>query len=109
MAPRARFELATLRLTAECSTIELPGSSGWEKSSAAQAKISLADAPKSVNVTGQAIWKECTEKKRLLDALGFQFGAHERFEDGQDVAAVFHHALENVAQAGLALRFAVPL
>ena len=25
MAPRARFELATLRLTAECSTIELPG------------------------------------------------------------------------------------
>ena len=28
MAPRARFELATLRLTAECSTIELPGSSG---------------------------------------------------------------------------------
>src|SRR5215472_10618166 len=31
MAPRARLELATLRLTAECSTIELPGSSttGW--------------------------------------------------------------------------------
>jgi hypothetical protein len=27
LAPRARFELATLRLTAECSTIELPGSS----------------------------------------------------------------------------------
>ena len=27
MAPRARFELATLRLTAECSTVELPGSS----------------------------------------------------------------------------------
>ncbi len=26
MAPRARFELATLRLTAECSTVELPGS-----------------------------------------------------------------------------------
>jgi hypothetical protein len=26
LAPRARFELATLRLTAECSTIELPGS-----------------------------------------------------------------------------------
>ena len=25
LAPRARFELATLRLTAECSTIELPG------------------------------------------------------------------------------------
>ena len=25
MAPRARFELATLRLTAECSTVELPG------------------------------------------------------------------------------------
>ena len=25
VAPRARFELATLRLTAECSTIELPG------------------------------------------------------------------------------------
>jgi error-prone DNA polymerase len=28
MAPRARFELATLRLTAECSTIELPGNRG---------------------------------------------------------------------------------
>ena len=27
VAPRARFELATLRLTAECSTIELPGTS----------------------------------------------------------------------------------
>ena len=27
LAPRARFELATLRLTAECSTIELPGNS----------------------------------------------------------------------------------
>jgi hypothetical protein len=26
LAPRARLELATLRLTAECSTIELPGS-----------------------------------------------------------------------------------
>ena len=26
MAPRARLELATLRLTAECSTVELPGS-----------------------------------------------------------------------------------
>jgi hypothetical protein len=25
MAPRARFELATLRLTAECSAVELPG------------------------------------------------------------------------------------
>ena len=25
MAPRARFEQATLRLTAECSTVELPG------------------------------------------------------------------------------------
>jgi hypothetical protein len=28
MAPRARFELATLRLTAECSTVELPGN--WQ-------------------------------------------------------------------------------
>ena len=27
MAPRARFELATLRLTAECSAVELPGNS----------------------------------------------------------------------------------
>jgi hypothetical protein len=25
LAPRARLELATLRLTAECSTVELPG------------------------------------------------------------------------------------
>ena len=30
VAPRARFELATLRLTAECSTVELPGN-GYEK------------------------------------------------------------------------------
>ena len=28
MAPRARFELATNRLTADCSTIELPGTDG---------------------------------------------------------------------------------
>src|SRR5215469_15621151 len=28
LAPRARFELATLRLTAECSTVELPGIGG---------------------------------------------------------------------------------
>jgi hypothetical protein len=28
LAPRARFELATLRLTAECSTVELPGNWG---------------------------------------------------------------------------------
>ena len=32
MAPRARFELATLRLTAECSTIELPGNCGQRNS-----------------------------------------------------------------------------
>jgi hypothetical protein len=47
--------------------------------------------------------------KGLLDALGFRFGADERFKDGQDMPPVLHHALENVAQAGLALRFAVPL
>ena len=39
VAPRARFELATLRLTAECSTIELPGSSWRVRNGRRQRKI----------------------------------------------------------------------
>ena len=40
LAPRARLELATLRLTAECSTIELPGSRGNQKDTSRRLKPS---------------------------------------------------------------------
>ena len=36
-------------------------------------------------------------------------GADERVKDGEDMAAVFEHARENVAQLGFTLGFAVPL
>src|SRR5882724_12112111 len=40
LAPRARFELATLRLTAECSTDELPGiRTGRNRSSVSEASL----------------------------------------------------------------------
>ena len=45
----------------------------------------------------------------LLNAGGAGFAADEGIEDGQDVAAVFDHAVEGVAQAGLALGFPIPL
>jgi hypothetical protein len=66
MAPRARFELATLRLTAECSTIELPGNrkagtNGTEKvyrsaiAGVKQADVFLAD-PESLGRTWTPSW-----------------------------------------------------
>jgi hypothetical protein len=45
----------------------------------------------------------------LLNADRAGFETDEGVEDGQDVAAVLYHAVEIVAQAGLALGFAVPL
>ena len=46
--------------------------------------------------------------RRLLHALGSRFGVDQSLEDGEDVASVFDHARENVAQRGFALRLAVP-
>ena len=46
--------------------------------------------------------------RRLLHALGARFGVDQSLEEGEDVAAVFDHARENVAQRGFALRLAVP-
>ena len=45
----------------------------------------------------------------LLNALLLAVPTNEGIEDGEDMAAVFKHARKNVAQAGLALGFAVPL
>ena len=47
--------------------------------------------------------------RKLLDALLLSVPADEGVEDGQDVAAVFDHAIENVAQLGIAFGIAVPL
>src|SRR6266849_550926 len=47
-------------------------------------------------------------KTRLLKALRLRVVADQGLEDGQDVPPVFHHALEHIAEAGLALRLAVP-
>src|ERR1700740_1981010 len=45
----------------------------------------------------------------LLHALLLAVPTNQRIEDSEDVAAVFDHARENVAQARLAFRFAMPL
>src|SRR5271168_4440407 len=50
LAPRARFELATLRLTAECSTIELPGNRAGRNGSC-EAASSLANPPQKCQRT----------------------------------------------------------
>ncbi len=44
----------------------------------------------------------------LLDADGAGFEADQGIKDGQDVAAVFNHAVETMAEAGLAFGLAVP-
>src|SRR3989449_11252334 len=52
MAPRARFELATLRLTAECSTVELPGSRATEgEKFGGTSSFSLTKAHEGVNAS----------------------------------------------------------
>ena len=45
----------------------------------------------------------------LLNALLLSIPTNERIEDGQDMPPVFQHARKNVAQARLALCFAMPL
>ena len=45
----------------------------------------------------------------LLNALLLPIPTNERIEDGEDMTAVFKHARKNVAQARLALCFAMPL
>jgi hypothetical protein len=47
--------------------------------------------------------------ERLLDALFLGVPANQGVEYGQDVAAVFDHAVEDVAEFGVALGVAVPL
>src|SRR5208282_284239 len=78
MAPRARFELATLRLTAECSTVELPGIR-WH--CAAHSNTREECAP--------------NEWHRLLDARAAGRGDHQRIEDGQDAPAILQDAVHH--------------
>jgi hypothetical protein len=44
-----------------------------------------------------------------LHALGARFGVNERFENGENVAAVIDHPGEDVTQRGVVLGFAMPL
>ena len=47
--------------------------------------------------------------EQLLDALFLCVPAYERVEDGEDMAAVFDHAVEDVAEFRVAFGVAVPL
>jgi hypothetical protein len=47
--------------------------------------------------------------RELLHALGARFSDDEGLENRKNVAAVVHHAREDVAQRGIALGFAMPL
>jgi hypothetical protein len=49
------------------------------------------------------------ELERLLNALFLGVPSNEGIEDGEDVAAIFDHAVENVAEFRVALGIAVPL
>jgi hypothetical protein len=66
MAPRAGLEPATFRLTAERSTIELPGSSARQNTEFLPNSASLAEAPGAVNATGRAT--EAREQPRVREA-----------------------------------------
>ena len=44
----------------------------------------------------------------LLHAGDLSIAVDQRLKNGKDMTAVYDHALESVAQAGLALRFTVP-
>lgn len=48
------------------------------------------------------------DRRRLLDALLLGVPADQGVEDGEDVAAVFDHAVEDVAKLGVALGVAMP-
>jgi hypothetical protein len=77
LAPRARFELATLRLTAECSTIELPGNRTADlfHSNTAR-KIALLDSEVRMGPTQSSAHSLsicCTIRKTPL------LGPHESF------------------------------
>src|SRR2546425_3091494 len=130
MAPRARLELATLRLTAECSTIELPGSRGNQKDTSRRLKpsqssqgtsecqcgemrdeakeLEAAEEEEAVKAVEEPKIEEEGKKERLLQAVYPRVVADQGLENGQDVAAVLDYPLEHTAQARLALRFAVP-
>ena len=48
------------------------------------------------------------EMEPLLKSKLLVVGTNERIEDGQDMAAVIHHARENITEVGVALCFAMP-
>jgi hypothetical protein len=49
------------------------------------------------------------KKGDLLDALLLSVPADQGIENGEDVTPIFDHAVENVAEFGVALGVAVPL
>src|SRR5271154_3615223 len=103
MAPRARFELATFRLTAERSTVELPGSS-LQSRQRRRSSESLDERHSGVNAAknfrrGNRSNPGATQ---LLQSL-FRGIVHDQvLENRQDVLAVLHHALQYRPQLRLA-------
>jgi hypothetical protein len=116
MAPRARFELATLRLTAECSTIELPGSSRHSPRHMANRK-SVNEPSQGVNagrgleVSNLRCRQEnfCGGQRELLKPLRGCVVADEVLENGEHVLAVLDDPLEQRPELRLADGFLIPL
>ena len=82
MAPRARFELATLRLTAECSTVELLRSKvvSFHFDRPLLAVSNLGDSRPNLWICRSAVALECR---------GQQIGDRRRIAR-LDVAAMYH-------------------
>src|SRR5712692_3803548 len=80
-----------------------------EKTIGGSGQASLANGMEGCQRGRVAEVKEAEEiEERLLKALRLRVVADQGLEDGQDVPPVFHHALEHIAEAGLALHLAVP-
>src|SRR5580700_1000350 len=118
MAPRRGLEPLTFRLTAERSTIELPGN----RASTLQSYTVAAACPTRGGLTAICFYAENKPEKNtfdlhhgsrqtiagLLHAGDAGIETNQGIENRQDVPAVFHHSREDVAQARFALSLAVP-
>ena len=117
MAPRRGLEPLTFRLTAERSTIELPGN----RASTLQSYTVAAACP-TRGAYGDLLYAENKPEKNtfdfhhgsrqtiagLLHAGDAGIETNQGIENRQDVPAVFHHSREHVAEARFALSLAVP-
>jgi hypothetical protein len=124
LAPRARFELATLRLTAECSAVELPGNGtvDWKRPKKCKRPLSrrqrdLDTRPRLAvraslrhgEIESASISNCETCLRGLLQSLRRGIVHDQIFENCEDVPAIAHDLFEEGAQRRLVLGFAVPL